>query len=164
MSSARRRSLLAVVVVALWSLLAVSCGGEVTKAEYGRQLSETMADLEEAYGDTNFAVEPGADATNSGTLGTVDDLRRSQLAIRDAGNRLDSITPPDELADDHAALVAGVRDMADAVDLLIAAQEQAETDPDESLRLAREFATDDSFTRVEAAASRIESAGVDAGL
>ena len=165
MTDRRRRMLTAVGLLCAWALLAVSCGTrEVTKAEYGRQLDDTMADLEEAYGDAGSAVDSSAGSTASGTVGTVDELRRSQLAIRDAGNRLDEITPPDALAEDHDALVQGVRDMADAIDLLIEAQELAEEDPARATKLAREFATDDSFTRVEAAASRIESAGVDAGL
>jgi hypothetical protein len=60
--------------------------------------------------------------------------------------------------------VAGVRDMADAVDLLIEAQEAAETDPALAKQRARAFASDDSFKRVQAAAAELSDAGVDAGL
>lgn len=165
MTARRRRVLATIACMALWALLAVSCGGsEVTKEEYGRELRSAMADLETAWGDAGSAVEPGKDTAETSTAQTVEDLRRSQLALRDAGNRLDDVVPPAQLRDDHDALVAGVRDMADAVDLLIQAQQAAETDPERAQQLAREFATDESFGTVEAAASNIEAAGVDAGL
>lgn len=162
----RRRAVGAITIVAAWALLAVSCGGRstVTKAEYGSQLRDVMGELEEAYGDAGSAVAPAAGNAAVSVEQTVQQLRTSQLSLRDAGNRLDAITPPAELADDHDALVGGVRDMADAVDLLIKAQQQAATNPKQAKRLARAFATDESFGTVEAAASRIESAGVDAGL
>jgi hypothetical protein len=165
MNRRRRRIALAVAFVAGWAVLAVSCGSsEVTREEYGSELRGAMGDLEEAWGDTSGAVGPSAENARASTEQTVDDLRRSQLALRDAGNRLDSITPPQDLADDHDALVAGVRDMADAVDLLVDAQLAAESDPERAKELAREFATDESFGSVEAAAARIKQAGVDAGL
>ncbi|MCB0879723.1 MAG: hypothetical protein KDC46_12195 [Thermoleophilia bacterium] len=166
MSRGRRNTALVVAFMAVWAMLATSCGStEVTKAEYGKQLRSAMAELEDAYGDTAAATTPaaGGDA-GTATPRTVDDLRSSQLALRDAANRLDAITPPAELANDHDALVQGVRDMADAVDLLIEAQQQAESNPEQAKKLARQFASDDSFGTVEAAASRIQSAGVDAGL
>jgi hypothetical protein len=166
MTRARHRIVIAVAIGAAAALLAGGCGGSqaVSKDEYGAELRGVMGELEEAYGDAGSAVAPGADNATASVEQTVQKLRTSQLALRDAGNRLEDIDPPEQLADDHAALVQGVRDMADAVDLLIGAQEQAERDPAEAKRLAREFATDESFGAVEAAASRIESAGVDAGL
>lgn len=161
----RRRILVAATLVGAWALLAVSCGARtVTHEEYGRDLREAMADVEEAYGDTGDAVAPAKDTAEATTGQTIDDLRTTQLALRDAGNRLDAIAAPTDLQDDHDALVAGVRDMADDIDLLVRAQQLAESDPAEAKRLAREFATSGSFGAVEAAASRIEKAGVDAGL
>lgn len=166
MTRRRRRILGTVAFLVLWALLAVSCGSaEVTTEEYGAELRGAMTDLEQAYGDASEAVlARNADDASATVAETVAELRRSQLALRDAGNRLDEITPPEALAEDHESLVAGVRDMADAVDLLIEAQESAETDPKRAQQLAREFATDESFGRVEAAAASIEDAGVDAGL
>lgn len=166
MSLRRCRIVGATLLVAAAVLLAVSCGGTdpVTTDEYGAELRSAMGELEEAYGDAGSAVAPDADNAADSVEETVQKLRTSQLALRDAGNRIDAIEPPAQLADDHEALVAGVRDMADAVDLLIEAHQQAADNPAEARRLAREFATDESFGAVEAAASRIESAGVDAGL
>lgn len=155
------------VLMLLAAALLATCGGASdepsSKAEYERELRATMDDLEAAYGEAGSAIEPGAGSTRSvGEI--VDDLRASQVALRDAGNRLDELTPPEELADTHAELVAGVRDMADAVDLLIEAQESAEQDPARARQLARRFVTDESFDRVQAAAAELSDAGVDAGL
>lgn len=165
MSSRRRTRLLPVLILCAWALLATSCGSEqVTAEEYERELQSAMDELEAAYGTAGGAVSPGAAQAAASTEETVRELRSSQVALRDAGNRLAAIEPPDELGDDHEALVAGVRDMADAVDLLVEAQEVAETRPDRARELAREFAADESFGAVEAASSRLSAAGVDAGL
>lgn len=156
--------LLAPVLVAL-SLAGCGGDGAVTKAEYERELRSTMDELEEAYGSAAGAVmERNADNATKSVADVVSELRTAQIALRDAGNRLEEIEPPTEIEDTHEELVAGVRDMADAVDLLIEAQELADRDPAGARQLAREFASDDSFQRVEAAAGHIEEAGVDAGL
>jgi hypothetical protein len=165
MNEPRRPLLVAMLLVCAWGLIAAGCGGApVSREEYGRELRGAMTELETAWGETGGAVAPGQQTAAATTVETVGELRRSQLSLRDAGNRLAAITPPEELADDHEALIAGVREMADAVDLLVEAQELAGSDPARARELAREFATDSSFTRVEAAAARIEAAGVDAGL
>jgi hypothetical protein len=159
-----RRATTAALFVAAWALLAVSCGsgGAVTKDEYAKELSSAMADVEEAYGDAGSALEPGtADST---TAARVAQLRSTQIAIRDAGNRLDDVTPPEDLKSEHDDLVAGVRDMADAVDLLIEAQELAERDPAKAKELTRQVATDDAFETVVGASTKIRNAGVDVSL
>jgi hypothetical protein len=157
--------LVALLLGCTGALLVAGCGDTpVSREEYGRELRGAMTELEEAWGQTGGAVAPGQQTAAATTVETVGELRRSQLSLRDAGNRLAAITPPEELADDHEALIAGVRDMADAVDLLVEAQELAGSNPERARELAREFATDSSFARVEAAAARIEAAGVDAGL
>jgi len=158
-----RRATFAALMVATWAVLAVSCGsGEVSREEYGQELRSAMQDVEEAYADSGAVVEGAPE--EAATTDTGAQLRAKQIALRDAANRLDSITAPDDLASAHESLVSGVRDMADAVDLLIDAQEASTSDPAEAKRLAREFATDTSFGKVEAAASKIQQAGVDAGL
>lgn len=159
-----RRGLAILATVTMAALLA-TCGGggEVTKQEYETALQATMDDLESAYGDAGSAQAGGGGASRS-VDEQVAELRTAQVAIRDAGNRLDEIEPPAELAETHDELVAGVREMADAVDLLVGAQEQAEADPAEAKRLMREFAGDESFDRVQAAAAELSDAGVDAGL
>lgn len=161
-----RRGSWTIAFVALWALLVASCGGtgEVTRSAYGTQLRSTMADLESAYGDAGAAVATGGARTTAAAKDPVQQLRTSQIALRDAGNRLDEIHPPKDLAADHRELVRGVRDMADAIDLLILAQQAADTDPKRASQLARRFATDPSFAKVQAAATKIEKAGVDAGL
>lgn len=165
MSPRRRAALLPVLLVCVWALLAASCGSEpVTRQEYARELQRAMDDLEAAYGTAGSAVAPGASQAAASTEETVQELRTSQVALRDAGNRLADIEPPAELAGEHDALVSGVRDMADAVDLLVEAQQSAEADPARARRLAREFAADESFGAVEAAASRLSAAGIDVGL
>ncbi len=156
-----RRATVAVAFVAIWALLAVSCGsgGAVTKDEYAKELTAAMADVEEAYGDAGSALDP--ETSKATTADRVGQLRATQIAIRDAGNRLDQVTPPADLQAEHDDLVAGVRDMADAVDLLIDAQELAETDPARAKELTRRFATDDAFETVVGASAKIRDAGVD---
>lgn len=156
------QSLLACLV----AVIAGGCGGgsddPPTNAEYGAELRRAMADLEEAYGVAGAAgndPSPGSSAAVS-----VARLHRSQVALRDAADRLDEIEASSGLADEHDDLVAGVRDMAHAVDLLIDAEQLADTDPAQAKRLAREFGSDDSFARVSRAAGRIADAGVDTGL
>ncbi len=154
---------MAVLFVVVWATLAVSCGGgEVSREDYGTELSAAMADVEEAYGTAGSALEPGA--ADSSTAERVEKLRTTQIAIRDAGNRLDEVTPPEDLTTEHDELVAGVRDMADAVDLLIEAQELATTDPERAKELTREFATDDAFETVVGASTKIRDAGVHVDL
>jgi hypothetical protein len=160
----RTWTLLAMLVAAL---LLATCGGAsdepVTKAEYETALQSTMDDLEAAYGQAGAALDDKGAANRSvGEITT--QLRSAQVALRDAGNRLNEIVPPTELASTHKDLVQGVRDMADSVDLLIKAQEVAERDPNEAKRLAKEFGNDDSMERVTAAAAALSDAGVDAGL
>lgn len=157
--------LAAVLALAAAALLA-GCGddGPVSEEEYGRELRETMGQLEEAYGTAGDALSTQGSGGMRSVGDIVAELRSAQVALRDAGNRLDGIEPPAGLADEHDDLVAGVRDMADAVDLLVEAQEVAGTDQRRAERLAREFASDDSFERVEAAAAALQQAGVDAGL
>lgn len=161
----RRSWALAAMLVA--GMLLATCGGAsdepATKAEYERELRSTMDDLEAAYGQAGAAVDTKSSGERS-VGDVVAELRTSQIALRDAGNRLDQVVPPESLAATHAELVAGVRDMADAVDLLIDAQEAMEADPAEARRLARQFAADDSLKRVTAAAAKLSDAGVDAGL
>jgi hypothetical protein len=154
-----RRAAVVLVAVSVAALVAAGCGGsdEPTNAEYGEQLRDAMADVEAAYGAT-------ADTPSGEGGDAVEQLRTTQVGLRDAGNRLADVTPPADLQDEHDALVAGVRDMADAVDKLVEAQDLAERDPARARALAREFASDDSFASVEAAASAIQDAGVDAGL
>lgn len=158
----RRTVTLVAMLVAALLLATCGGGGAVTKEEYERELQSTMDELEAAYGEAGSA-RPGGGESRS-VEEEVTELRRAQVAIRDAGNRLDEIEPPEQLADAHTELVLGVRDMADAVDLLVQAQEQAVSDPNDAKRLMREFASDESFDRVQAAAARLSDAGVDAGL
>lgn len=157
----RRRSTMLALALACATAFG-ACGGsdEQSKAEYGESMRATMSNLTEAYGDASTASGEAGDDVAA----TVRQLRASQLALRDAGNQLDDIEPPEELAAAHEDLVEGVREMADAVDLLIEAQELAETDPKAAEQAARKFGSDDSFERVTAAAARLEKAGVDTGL
>ena len=161
----RRSWMLLAMLVA--GLLLATCGGSssepLSKSEYERELRTTMDDLEAAYGQAGAAVDTKTTGTrNVGEV--VADLRTSQIALRDAGNRLDEIVPPESLADAHGELVSGVRDMADSIDLLIEAQESVETDPARAKQLAREFVEEGSLARVTAAAAKLSDAGVDAGL
>lgn len=164
-----RRRAAAIVVLVLAPLVLAACGGAsdepLTKSAYEQKLQSTMDDLEAAYGEAGAATSGGGGAKGERSVAQiVAELRTSQVALRDAGNRLDEITPPADLAATHDQLVAGVRDMADAVDLLIKAQETAEQDPAKAKQYARQFGADDSFERVQAAAAKLADAGVDAGL
>jgi hypothetical protein len=160
-TTARRPWLPLLVIAACWLGVASCAGGgdsaAVSKASYGKQLRSTMADVEQAYGK-------GADTKTETSAELVTRLQTLQIGLRDAANQLDEITPPTSLAAEHRKLVAGVRDMADAIDLRIEAEQVATSDPAKAKLLARQFASDDSFERVQAAAAAIDQAGVDAGL
>jgi len=157
------RASTSLLALAATMLLLAACGGssEPTKEEYGQALRATMANLDEAYGDANVASTDGAEQD---TAATVRQLKASQLSLRDAGNQLDDVTPPSRFAKDHEQIVEGVREMADAIDLLVEAQELAESDPKAAEAAARKFSTDDSFEQVALAAANLEEAGVDTGL
>lgn len=149
-----------IALVVCAALLMGGCGS-VSKQEYGKELRSTMGDLESSYGDAIGQAgggRGGATPTDPAKLGT------AQLALRDAATRLDEIDPPNDLRDEHRELVAGVRDMASAVSLLIKANELADSDPAKARKLTAKFAADDSFRRVGDAAARLDRAGVDAGL
>lgn len=154
---------IALVLCAPLLALAGCGGGEVTREEYGRELRDTMAELEAAYGRAGAAARGEPDASRS-VGDVVAELRASQVALRDAASRLEAIEPPADVASEHRNLVRGVREMADAVDLLVEAQRVAAQDPERAEQLARRFASDQSFERVEAAAANLSEAGVDAGL
>lgn len=158
----------AILFVALWATLAASCGGAPSKEEYGREVNDTLAEVEKSYGGVGQTTGGGTDdaaaddsAAATSTEDQVQQLEQTQIGLRDAANRLSEIEAPDGLADDHEQLVAGVRDMADAIDTLIEAQRLADTDSPRARELMQEFATDDAFRTVEAAARNIRKAGVD---
>lgn len=154
-----RRVALTAAVLAAAAVFGAACGGELSKEEYGAELRTTMNELEDAYGNAQQETAGGTE-----TPGDADRLREQQVALRDAGNRLEEIDPPSDLSDEHGDLVGGVRDLAGSIDLLIEATEVAETDPERAKELTRRFASNDSFLRVGDAAARLDRAGVDAGL
>lgn len=165
MTPARTRVAVLSILACAWALLVVSCGdARSSTADYEQQLQSIMGELEESWGTTASAGVTDAGEARSPTVQIIDRHRRAQLSLRDAANRLDDIKPPEQVDEDHAVLIAGVRDMADAIDLLIEAEQVAASDAAKAKRLARQFATDDSFESVMAAANNIEKAGIDAGL
>jgi hypothetical protein len=154
--------LAAVGALVACTVLAVGCGGqrEVTDAAYGKQLRAATSGLDGVSGAISEATQP----SKVSVAERVAQVRSIQLGLRESGNELADVTPPDDLRDDHDQLVQGVRDMADAIDLLIQAEELSVTNPQRATTLLRQFATDPSLARVQEAATNITKAGVDAGL
>lgn len=165
MNPGRRSIMIGVAFICVWALLIVSCGERTQSySEYEHDLRSIMDELEEEWAATNSTREGTGNQAQLSTTQIVDKHRRTQLSLRDVANRLDELRPPPKLRADHDALVTGTRGMADAIDILIKAEQVAPTDPRRSARLARQFATDDSFESVLAAASNIDKAGIDVDL
>ncbi|MCW2956289.1 MAG: hypothetical protein JWO69_1158 [Thermoleophilia bacterium] len=141
----RRRKVL-IGVLAAATLLVAACSNGPTVGEYEGNLQRTMDDVEAAYGD------PG------------DDPEQTRIALADAAERLDALEAPDELRDEHADLVSGVRDMSGAIRLLTKARAEAARDPERAEALTKQFADNDAFPRVEAAVTALREAGVDVVL
>ncbi|MCW2972736.1 MAG: hypothetical protein JWN72_1009 [Thermoleophilia bacterium] len=144
----------------LATLVVAACGssGSATTAAYGEELRAATANLTDLSTDLTAATGAGSPAQR------VTRLKSIQLGLRETGNELSDVDPPTNLEKAHADLVAGVRDMADAVDDLVQAEQLAGTDPERAKLLLRRFASDDALPRVEAAAASISKAGVDAGF
>ena len=160
--SSRRGQLGMIGALALGVTMLAGCGGthEVTKSEYGTELRAATSGLDGVSGDISRATAPSKLTTQQ----RIAQIRSIQLGLRESGNELADVTPPAHLRDEHEQLVSGVRDMADAVDLLIRAEQLSERDPARATALLRRFATDPSLARVQEATTRIAKAGVDAGI
>ncbi|MBC7461393.1 MAG: hypothetical protein H7287_08520 [Thermoleophilia bacterium] len=149
-----------VQLLAACTIALTGCGssGSVSTSAYGGELRAATSNLADLSTDLTAATATGSPEQRATRLHAI------QLGLRETGNQLDEVTAPAGLAKTHAELVAGVRDMADAIDDLVQAEQLVATDPERAKVLLRRFASDDSLPRVEAAAAKITKAGVDAGF
>lgn len=161
-----RRVIPSLFLIALAGLLAVGCGGEVSKSDYEQQVNAVNQDLEDEFDKfqdgqpTKAEMEQGADIID----GAADDL--------------DKIDPPDEVQDTHEQLVKTVRQLGKSLrtmapalggggsklseqdeQALVQAQEDSQ-DAIEGLQKAQKEFTDAGF-KIELGAGSGASAGSD---
>jgi hypothetical protein len=141
-------------------LVAAGCGGSkpVSHEAYGTALRGATADLGGLTTDLAAAMKTSSPAKEIAQLHAI------QLGLRTTGTNLQAVTPSPDLKAAHGELVAGVQDMADAIDLLVQAERLQASSPAKAQAALRKFAADPALPRVQAAAAKITKAGVDAGF
>jgi hypothetical protein len=110
---------LVVALLALGSALAFgvsACGGgggstHLTKQEYVKQMQVIGHNLSDSLNSL------GAAASNSKTAAAA--LTNVQSDLRNAADKLEQISPPDEIKDQQQKLATGVRDFAEELDPVI---------------------------------------------
>lgn len=101
----------AFVLAAAVVLMASGCGGEsrLTKAEYERRVNQIGQQLTDTLERTFSAPE----FQNPSSLKQAADvLRQGQNDMEDAADRLDDVSPPEEIQSIHDRFVKGIRDFA----------------------------------------------------
>ena len=96
------------------ALVAAGCGGggskPLSKAEYEKQMGaigQTLTDSLNALGTATSAAKA---ATS---------LKNIQTELRTAADKMEAITPPDDVKTEHAQLASGVREFGDQLDPVI---------------------------------------------
>jgi ABC-type glycerol-3-phosphate transport system substrate-binding protein len=82
----------------------------ITKAEYVREMKVIGQSLSTSLNTLGSATTAAKAATA---------LAKVQTDLRSAGDKLEAITPPDQIKTQHAQLVKAVRDFADELDPVI---------------------------------------------
>lgn len=98
-----RLSLLPVAALLVFALAGCGGGGDsgqLSKSEYESQVGAIAVGLTEAIQTI------GAQST---VKGTVTALQQAESTFAKAAEEMDAITPPDDIADEHAALASAVR-------------------------------------------------------
>jgi hypothetical protein len=102
--------------LAIVALVAAGCGGSddggktstQTKAEYTKQIEQARDALSKAFTDIGAGIGKGASAKQIG-----DRLDEGSKALDDAASRIGNVTPPSDVKDAQASLVAGLRELGD---------------------------------------------------
>jgi uncharacterized phage infection (PIP) family protein YhgE len=144
------------IVAGLAIAMAGGCGGGgdgLSKEEYEQQVQEVGGTLNE--------VTAGLQETPT----SLDDLAAAIADIRteaeQAADELDDIEPPDEVADSHDKLTAGLRQFAD--DLAELEQSVEDGELQEIEQLATQLASSEGIQQLTEATNELESKGYNIG-
>jgi hypothetical protein len=145
-----RRVIALLALAGAVALVAAGCGGggggtPLSKAEYEQQMQTIGQDLSAAL-DTSGATS-AEDA--------VPKVEEAQTTLREAADKMDEMTPPEDIADEHDQLVEGVRAFADDLDDVISALE------DGDLSAISNMLSLDSIQQIQTASAAITGKGYD---
>jgi hypothetical protein len=130
----------------------MACGGgdkQLSKQEYEREI---RAITEEALVEAN----PAALAAEAHSGDRTAAIRVAHSAVEEQVRKLDELRPPQDIADAHAALVAGLRQYSTELETLIGQVDQGQLTLERFQQRLQQLA---SVRRVQAAKDRIRSRG-----
>ncbi|HWH94131.1 MAG TPA: hypothetical protein VNT03_09745 [Baekduia sp.] len=104
------------LLLLLVALVTAGCGGDdgdggggaASKQDYGRELAQAGQTLQKTFAD--IADQTGA-STSSKQIG--DRLDKGAVALDDAAEKFESMTPPEDAKAAHQKLVEGLKELAD---------------------------------------------------
>jgi hypothetical protein len=144
---------IALLAVVGASLLLAGCGGNgggggtpLSKAEYESQMQSIGDDLGAAL-DTSGASGSASAAAES--------VRKAQTALREGATKLEEITPPEDVSEEHAQLIDGVRTFADQLDEVLTKLDEGD------LTALASLATLDGIQEIQTASNAITNKGYD---
>ena len=145
-----RRPLLAVLAVSV--ALAGCAGGDdrLTKAAYEQRVRAVYANVQAAFQETR-GVSGGELAAR---------VSDAQAALRDAAAELDGVAP-EEVAEENALLVFGMREYADALDEVREAAEDDDTAAIDAFNERQRYS--EAIEQMEEAAEAMKNKGYDLG-
>ena len=136
-------------------VLVAGCGGgggaRLTKAAYEQKLSDAGKGL--AVAGRKLAQAQSKEEFK-------DDVTDVQKALDDAADRLDGITPPDDVEGANARLVQGLRGLSHDFDKV---KDAADESVDDATRKAQEVSTGASSREADNAIKEIQRRGYDVG-
>ncbi len=162
-----RRGLVLVVLLALGL---GACGGgdggsasgdRLTKAEYEQEIAAIGKTFSEGLGGVSNAQSPEEIS---------DRLSQAKDQLDAIADKLDDVSPPEEIEEAHDKLVSGVRSLSEDLDEIgpkledAAQQAQDDKNPAALLALFGELASLDSIKQLQAVNEEFKAKGYDLGL
>ncbi len=145
-------ALLALAGAVVLALTACGGGGDggggtpLTKAEYEQQMQAIGQELSKAL-DTSSGATSAEEAAST--------VEGAQETLRESADKMDEMTPPEDIATEHDQLVDGVRAFADDLDGVIQALE------DGDMQALTSMMSLDSIQQIQTASAAITSKGYD---
>lgn len=151
----RKRLLLATVGV-----LFAGCGGDAVDAEEKRDYEQQTRAIIAGYSSDVFKLSTAISRAPTPELAT-NRIVLLETRLEGAADRLETIDPPDDVADEHERLAASIRDLQDEVAKL---EDDAAVELRDFIRLEDSFDAitgSDPAREVARAAQEIDAAGYD---
>lgn len=126
------RSVALLAVVFAMSMLVAACGGEPTKDSYEHDVARIGRSVDRSIDELS---------PPDGRAPTAGDVRKLSTDLDEAADRLDEITPPQEVTKAHEQMLRGMRGVADAFSRLGTSLDKA-GDDNERATLFVEFLDD----------------------